>query len=75
MDPYPIKQAEHELKKLLAQARNGETVIIMDEDENAVQLVPITINRKNRQPGSAEGLIIIHDNFDDPLDEFDEYMS
>jgi antitoxin (DNA-binding transcriptional repressor) of toxin-antitoxin stability system len=74
MNPYPIKQAEHDLKNLLVQARNGETIIIIDEDENAVQLVPITIPKKPRQPGSAEGLIIIHDNFDDPLDDFDDYQ-
>lgn len=71
MQPYPITQAEHELKKLLSQALNGETVVIIDENGQAVQLIPVQVESKPRQPGSAEGLIIIHDDFDEPLSEFE----
>lgn len=67
MHPYPITQAKDELKKLLAQVLNGETVVIMDDDGHAVQLIPVQVELKPRQPGSAEGLIIIHDDFDEPL--------
>jgi len=75
MQPYPITQAEHELKKLLSQALNGETVVIIDENGQAVQLIPVQVESKPRQPGSAEGLIIIHDDFDEPLSDFDDYTS
>lgn len=73
MQPYPIQEAEHDLKNLLMQAVNGETVIITDDDGHAVQLIPAQAPAKTRKPGSAEGLIIVHDNFDDPLEEFNEY--
>ena len=31
-------------------------------------------DKKNRIPGKAKGLISMHDNFDDPIDSFKEYM-
>jgi len=77
MERYSLADAQAQLQKLMQDARNGKTVVILDENEMAVQLVPVpmpTTTLKPRRLGSARGLIKMSEDFDDPLPEFDEYM-
>ncbi len=87
MYPIDLKKAKSQLDDLIKIARNGEEVILMENDEPVLKLVrvessgePENLYRKEqpakliRQSGSAKGLIAISDNFDDPLDDFSEYM-
>jgi antitoxin (DNA-binding transcriptional repressor) of toxin-antitoxin stability system len=76
MDRYTLKDAQTHLQQLLEDARHGKTVVILDENDQAVQLVPIptTTNLQPREPGSARGLMEIADDFDAPLEDFNEYM-
>jgi prevent-host-death family protein len=62
-----IHEAKTHLSKLLARVRNGEEIVLAKAGTPIAKLVPITPQRRSRKPGGAKGLVIIHDNFDDPL--------
>jgi antitoxin (DNA-binding transcriptional repressor) of toxin-antitoxin stability system len=74
MERYTLKDAQDHLKKLLDDAQGGKTVVILDEDNRAVQLVPLETKAKPRKAGSAQGKIKMTPDFDAPLSDFDEYM-
>ena len=74
MERYTLKDAQDRLKKLLDDAQGGKTVVILDEDNRAVQLVPLEAKTKSRKAGSARGKIKMVSDFDAPLSDFDEYM-
>lgn len=76
MESYTINSAQEHLKELLAAAHQGKTVVIIDADNQAVQLVPVPSQTKpeRRKAGSARGQIHMADDFDTPLVDFDEYM-
>jgi antitoxin (DNA-binding transcriptional repressor) of toxin-antitoxin stability system len=67
--------AQKNLDRLLQEAAQGETILIMADDHQAFQLVPLDRPFPRRKAGSAEGQIIMRDDFDEPLDEFDEYTT
>ena len=61
-----IHHAKTHLSKLIAQAENGEEVIIARNGKPVVKLVPITSKPKRRLLGSAKGKIWISEDFDSP---------
>jgi antitoxin (DNA-binding transcriptional repressor) of toxin-antitoxin stability system len=69
-----LDEAQNHLDQLIDAAVNGETVLIMKDGDQIVQLVPV--NRRTAQPhfGSGRGLMVMADDFDEPLPDFDEYM-
>jgi antitoxin (DNA-binding transcriptional repressor) of toxin-antitoxin stability system len=69
-----IAEAAANLSDLVDAAINGEEVILLNGDRPAIKLMPIQSVKPNRQPGSAKGLIWMSDDFDEPLEEFKEYM-
>ena len=68
-----LEEAKSRLLDLINAVLKGETVIITKDDQEAVQLVP-AIPLVRRQFGSAKGLIVMADNFDAPLPDFNAYM-
>ena len=74
MQQVKLDEASTQLPTLIDAAMRGEVVLITTEVERTVQLVPVERNKRPRRPGSAKGLIEIADDFDEPLDEFREYM-
>jgi antitoxin (DNA-binding transcriptional repressor) of toxin-antitoxin stability system len=72
MVQYSLHDARDILEKLVHDAQQGKTVLILDEYNQAVQLVPVRV-AKPRKAGSARGLIKIAPDFDTPLPDFDEY--
>jgi antitoxin (DNA-binding transcriptional repressor) of toxin-antitoxin stability system len=75
MQYIKIQDAEQNLKTLIAAALTGEMILIEDEEQRLIQLLPIQTSKKPRQAGSAQGLIHMADDFDAPLVDFDEYMA
>jgi antitoxin (DNA-binding transcriptional repressor) of toxin-antitoxin stability system len=75
MERYSLREAQDRLRQLIDDARHGKTVLILDENEQAVQLVPVTTTQKPRKAGTARGLVKMAPNFDEPLADFDEYMT
>jgi antitoxin (DNA-binding transcriptional repressor) of toxin-antitoxin stability system len=75
-------EAAASLSDLVQAAIDGEEVILLNGDRPAIKLVPLAeplCNRiesvkHDRKPGSAKGLIWISDDFDEPLEEFKEYL-
>lgn len=74
MERYSLRDAQDHLKKLINDAQGGKVVLILDENDRAVQLVPVADAARSRKAGSARGQIRISADFDAPLSDFDEYM-
>jgi len=70
-----IHEAKTHLSKLIQAALNGKQVIIARGNKPVVRLEALPEARSNRKIGSAAGLILsMSDDFDEPLDDFREYM-
>ena len=68
-----VAEAAEKLSELIDAALRGEEVAIVKDDKSAVKLTPTT-STKSRQPGSAKGMVWMSDDFDEPLEEFKDYM-
>ena len=67
-----IHEAKTHFSKLVERARNGERITIAKAGIPVAMLVAIEPETRPRRPiGIDKGRVIIHDNFDDPLPEFD----
>ncbi|MBA2693776.1 MAG: DUF2281 domain-containing protein [Rubrobacter sp.] len=71
MHKIDIKEAEGRLAELFAEAAHGEEVIITRSDGLSFKLVPVPEARPKF--GSARGFVEMSEDFDAPLEDFDEY--
>ena len=69
-----LDEAQAQLTELVDAAVSGETVLITSNDDQVVQLVPVGNRGGHPQFGSGKGLMVMADDFDEPLADFDEYM-
>jgi antitoxin (DNA-binding transcriptional repressor) of toxin-antitoxin stability system len=70
-----IHEAKTQLSKLIQAALNGRQVIIAKGNKPVVRLEVLPEARSKRKIGNAGGLILsMADDFDEPLDDFREYM-
>jgi len=69
-----VHQAKTNLSKLIQKVIDGEEVIIAKGNKPVVKLVLVDNLKPKRQLGTAKGKIKISDDFDEPLDDFKEYM-
>jgi prevent-host-death family protein len=69
-----LGEAQSQLRDLAREAARGEEVILTEGGEPIAKIIPITRARSRRHFGSARGLIHLADDFDAPLDEFNDYM-
>jgi len=67
-----VYEAKSKLSQMINKALEGEEVVITRNGKDTVRLTPI--KKKREWIGMYKGQIKIHDNFDDPLPEFEEYM-
>lgn len=66
-----IHDAKTHLSELLAQALQGEEIIIAKANKPLVKLVPVEPPKKKRKFGLYKGKIWVSKDFDEPLpDEF-----
>lgn len=73
MTQVDLNQAKDRFLELVELAASGEEVLISRKDEPLVRLTSVAQPRKQRRFGSAKGLIEIGEDFDEPLDDFEEY--
>ena len=66
---------QKQLPRLIEDVVLGDHIIIMRGNEPVAQLLPISKSKPKPIFGSAKGLIRVADDFDDPLDDFAEYMN
>ena len=71
MTKLDIGQAKSHLSKLLDLAIKGEEIIITQDDKPVAKICPI---KRPLKRGSAKGKIWMRDDFDEPLEDFQEYM-
>lgn len=67
------EEAKLRLLDLIDAVLKGEAVFIIHDLQQAVQLVP-AVSPARRQFGSAKGLIVMAEDFDAPLPDFNAYM-
>lgn len=69
MEIVNIYQAKTHFSRLINQVLKGEEVVIA---KNGVPLIKLTLYEKKsipRKGGQLKGILIVEDNFDDPLPE------
>lgn len=76
-----LKSVPSKLPDMLAAAKNGDEVLIVENDQPVAQLIAVKDSsvakaprKPKRQLGSCAGKIWMSDDFDAPLDEFKDYM-
>jgi prevent-host-death family protein len=75
MQQISVAQASEHLAQFIDAALKGEEIIITQGDRPVVKLAPLQVTPKLRpQFGSATGLLVMSDDFDEPLEDFKEYM-
>ncbi|MEL7077030.1 MAG: DUF2281 domain-containing protein [Cyanobacteria bacterium J06629_2] len=72
MQTVTVKEAVEKLTDLIDAALRGEEIVITKGDR-IIQLTPKQ-PVKNRKPGSAKGQVWMSEDFDEPLDDFKDYM-
>ena len=75
-ETFNIHDAKTHFSRLVERARQGERITIAKDGVPVAMLVAIEPATRPRRPiGMDRGRIVIHDDFDDPLPEFDpDYM-
>ena len=75
METIEIAQAVLKINELFEIVAKGQEIIITKNHEPIVKLTAVK-SPKKRPPlfGSDRDLIAISDDFDEPLDDFQEYM-
>lgn len=76
MHQVNITEATKHLLELIEAASKGEEIIITKDDQPVAKLVPVAPVKKRHpaKAGSAKGLVTISDDFDEPLEDFKDYM-
>jgi antitoxin (DNA-binding transcriptional repressor) of toxin-antitoxin stability system len=62
-----------QLPDLINSVINGEEVVFTQNDLPVAKLVAVRQEKPRPQFGSAKGLFVIADDFNEPLEDFDEY--
>ena len=68
-----IHEAKTHLSRLLRRVQAGERIIIANAGKPVAELGPVNERPKRRPLGIDKGKVFIHDDWDDPLPEFEEY--
>ncbi|MFM7129637.1 MAG: type II toxin-antitoxin system Phd/YefM family antitoxin [bacterium] len=76
MATVTIQEAQASLVDLIHRLKSGEDVLITENDQPVARLVPTSglPEKKERRFGTLKGLVLSMDQFDDPLEDFREYM-
>ena len=69
-----LDKAKSQIDALIQTALDGQEVVITRNDEPVLKLVPVSKAAIRRKAGSAKGKITISEDFDEPLEDFCEYM-
>ncbi len=69
-----VNEAKTNLSKLIQKVVDGEEVVIAKGNQPIIKLVLIENLKPQRRLGTAKGKIKIADDFDEPLEDFKEYM-
>ena len=74
MHQVNLDEAKTHLPDLVEAVIKGEEIVITKDGQPVVKLVSVSQTKSRPQFGSAKGLISMSDDFDQPLEDFNEYM-
>lgn len=74
MTQIELNEAKKHLTDLIETALGGEEVVITQNAQPVLKLVRVAAPKARRKAGSAKGLSTMSDDFDAPLEEFQEYL-
>jgi prevent-host-death family protein len=74
MQNIDINQARQHFPELVEKSILGNEIIITRKGLPIAKIIGILKHKKQRQFGTAKGLIKMSDDFDKPLEDFKEYM-
>jgi len=69
-----VHEAKTHFSRLLQRVQAGERITIARAGKPVADLVPHSERPAKRPIGIDRGKVFIHDDWDDPLPEFEEYM-
>lgn len=78
MPTISIEEARDKLPELIHGLSPGEEVVITEHDQPVARLTladPPSQPRKAPRLGTLRGTVLSMDHFDDPLEDFEEYMA
>ncbi len=73
MKVIDIQQAKIHFSQLVDEAVAGGDVVLSRAGQPLVKLVPVVEALPPRRLGTDAGRVVIHEDFDGPLEEFDDY--
>lgn len=69
-----IQEAASKLRSILERVKNGQEVLLYDDEHLVAKIVPAHQRSERRRIlGALKGKIWIADDFDEPLEDFVEY--
>jgi antitoxin (DNA-binding transcriptional repressor) of toxin-antitoxin stability system len=71
MTQLDISQAKSDFLNLLDLALQGEEIVITQDDQPVAKISPI---KRPLKRGSAKGKLWMSEDFEEPLEDFQEYM-
>ena len=75
MSTISIQDAQSQLPNLIHRLNPGDEIVITERDQPVAKLVRSELKQQwPCKAGSAKGKIWISPDFDEPLEEFKEYM-
>ena len=74
MKQVNMYEAKTHFSRLVAQALQGEDIVVARDGVPLVRLVPVEASAKPKLLGMLRGQIKISDDFDDPLEDFADYQ-
>ncbi len=69
-----LNEAQSQLPELLKAAAEGQEIIIQNNEGQDFQLISISPSLKRPQYGGAKGIVKMLDSFDNPIEDFEDYM-
>lgn len=75
MDTVSLTHAQSNLAQLIHRLKPGEELVITENDRPVAKLIAAPPSATEpRRLGTLRGTVLSMEHFDDPLDEFEEYM-
>ena len=68
-----LDEAQIHLSELVEAVKNGETILIAQNNQPVVRMVAVRAAKRHAQFGSAAGLLVVADDFDAPVPDLAEY--
>lgn len=69
-----LSEVKTHLSDLIGIALSGEEIVITQKEQPILKVIRVSPPKLRRKAGSAKGLITMSDDFDEPLEDFQEYM-